>query len=63
MKESVHGWQLKISLMKTLYSLRRYFHVETLFNSTLVVVVETKNLLGSLGGLVTLDLLTFLVNF
>ena len=23
--------------MKTLYSLRRYFHVETLFNSTLVV--------------------------
>merc|ERR1711990_1239881 len=36
-KESVHGWQLKISLMKTLYSLRRYFHVETLFNSTLVV--------------------------
>ncbi|GFP84398.1 photosystem ii d2 protein [Phtheirospermum japonicum] len=31
------GWRLKISLMKTLYSLRRFYHVETLFNGTLAV--------------------------
>ncbi|PHT85437.1 Photosystem II CP43 reaction center protein [Capsicum annuum] len=31
------GWQLKISLMKTLYSLRRFYHVETLFNGTLAL--------------------------
>ncbi|KAL0001627.1 hypothetical protein SO802_015408, partial [Lithocarpus litseifolius] len=28
-------WQLKISLMKTLYSLRRFYLMETLFNGTL----------------------------
>ncbi|KAF3947510.1 hypothetical protein CMV_026366 [Castanea mollissima] len=33
----VHGWLLKISHMKNLYSLRRYYHVETLFNGTLTV--------------------------
>jgi len=30
----VLGWRLKISLMKTLYSLRRFYPVETLFNGT-----------------------------
>ena len=29
------GWLHKISLMNNLYSLRRFFHVETLFNGTL----------------------------
>ncbi|KAM3248439.1 hypothetical protein P3L10_010208 [Capsicum annuum] len=29
------GWRLKISLIKTLYSLRRFYHVEMLFNRTL----------------------------
>ncbi|KAJ7941031.1 Photosystem II CP43 reaction center protein [Quillaja saponaria] len=33
----VLGWRLKISLMKTLYSLRRFYHVETLFNGTLAL--------------------------
>ncbi|KAK4337479.1 hypothetical protein RND71_008018 [Anisodus tanguticus] len=31
------GWRLKISLMKTLYSLRRFYHVERLFNGTLAL--------------------------
>jgi len=35
--EYVLGWLLKISHMKTLYSLRRFYHVETPFNSTLGV--------------------------
>jgi hypothetical protein len=30
------GWQLKISLMKILYSPRRFYHMEMLFNGTLV---------------------------
>ncbi|KAJ3677835.1 hypothetical protein LUZ61_021382 [Rhynchospora tenuis] len=33
----VLGWRLRISLMKTLYSLRRFYHVETLFNGTLAL--------------------------
>ncbi|GJV17613.1 photosystem II CP43 chlorophyll apoprotein [Tanacetum coccineum] len=32
------GWQLKISLMKTLYSLRRFYPMETLFNGTFALV-------------------------
>jgi len=35
--EETYGWLLKISHMKTLYSLRRFYHVETPFNSTLGV--------------------------
>ncbi|KAJ4794971.1 Photosystem II CP43 reaction center protein [Rhynchospora pubera] len=35
MKVFVLGWRLRTSHMKTLYSLRRFFHVETLFNETL----------------------------
>eukprot|EP00980_Cylindrotheca_fusiformis_P031176 scaffold25935_cov2061-Cylindrotheca_fusiformis.AAC.2 len=31
----VLGWPLKINHMKTLYSLRRYYHVETPFNSSI----------------------------
>ena len=31
------GWRLKISLMKTLYSLSRFYPVETLFNGTLAL--------------------------
>eukprot|EP00956_Cyclotella_meneghiniana_P044237 scaffold308342_cov1040-Cyclotella_meneghiniana.AAC.7 len=31
----VHGWLLKINHMKILYSLRRYYHVETPFNSSI----------------------------
>ncbi|KAH0652965.1 hypothetical protein KY289_030643 [Solanum tuberosum] len=37
MKVFALGWQLKISFMKTLYSLRRFYHVETLFNGTLAL--------------------------
>ena len=37
MKVFVLGWRLKISLMKTLYSLRRFYPVETLFNGTLAL--------------------------
>ncbi|CAK9250136.1 unnamed protein product, partial [Sphagnum jensenii] len=33
----VPGWQPKISLMKILYSLRRFYPVETLFNGTLAL--------------------------
>uniref|UniRef100_K4CC19 Uncharacterized protein n=1 Tax=Solanum lycopersicum TaxID=4081 RepID=K4CC19_SOLLC len=31
------GWRLKISFMKTLYSLRRFYHVERLFNGILAL--------------------------
>ncbi|RXH83806.1 hypothetical protein DVH24_009241 [Malus domestica] len=37
MKVYMLGWWLKISLMKTLYSLRRFYPVETLFNGTLAL--------------------------
>ncbi|MCD9643477.1 hypothetical protein HAX54_030987 [Datura stramonium] len=37
MKVLALGWRLKISLMKTLYSLRRFYHVEILFNGTLAL--------------------------
>jgi hypothetical protein len=36
MKVFVLGWQHKISLMNNLYSRRRFFHVETLFNGKCV---------------------------
>jgi len=62
-KVFVHGWQLKISHMKTLYSLRRYFHVETLFNSTLVVGGRDQESTGFAWWLETPVLLTFLVSF
>merc|ERR1712100_848188 len=34
-KVSVHGWPHKINLTKTLSSLRRYYHVETPFNTVI----------------------------
>jgi photosystem II CP43 chlorophyll apoprotein len=37
MKAFMLGWRLKTSLMKTLYSLRRFYLVETLFNRTLAL--------------------------
>ncbi|KAL9397410.1 hypothetical protein Peur_011663 [Populus x canadensis] len=37
MKAFMLGWQLKISLMKTLYSQKRFYPVETLFNGTLAL--------------------------
>ncbi|CAN6555850.1 unnamed protein product [Malus baccata var. baccata] len=37
MKVYMLGWWLKISLMKTLYSLRRFYPVETLFNGNLAL--------------------------
>ncbi|KEH27182.1 photosystem II CP43 chlorophyll apoprotein, putative [Medicago truncatula] len=33
----VRGRRLKINLMKALYSLMRFYHVETLFNRTLAL--------------------------
>ncbi|KAL2223797.1 UNVERIFIED_CONTAM: Photosystem II CP43 reaction center protein [Sesamum indicum] len=42
----VLGWRLKISLMKTLYSLRRFYHVETLFNGTLAVAGRDQETTG-----------------
>ncbi|XLT62510.1 hypothetical protein HN873_019034, partial [Arachis hypogaea] len=40
------GWRLKISLMKTLYSLRRFYHVETLFNGTLALTGRDQETTG-----------------
>ncbi|XP_048629016.1 photosystem II CP43 reaction center protein-like [Brassica napus] len=40
------GWRLKISLMKTLYSLRRFYHVETLFNGTLALAGRDQTTTG-----------------
>ncbi|XP_048629032.1 photosystem II D2 protein-like, partial [Brassica napus] len=40
------GWRLKISLMKTLYSLRRFYHVETLFNGTLALAGRDQETTG-----------------
>ena len=37
LNEGMRGWRLKTNLMKTLYSLRRFYHVETLFNETLAL--------------------------
>jgi photosystem II CP43 chlorophyll apoprotein len=37
MKAFMLGWWLKMSLMKTLYCLRRFYPVETLFNGTLTL--------------------------
>ncbi|AES68448.2 photosystem II protein [Medicago truncatula] len=42
----VRGWRLKISLMKTLYSLRRFYHVETLFNGTLALTGRDQETTG-----------------
>ncbi|KAL3498048.1 hypothetical protein ACH5RR_040780 [Cinchona calisaya] len=39
-------WWLKISLMKTLYSLRRFYHVETLFNGTLALANRDQETTG-----------------
>jgi hypothetical protein len=49
--------------MKTLYSLRRFYHVETLFNGTLALAVVTKKPPVSLGGPGMPDLSIYLVNF
>src|SRR4030067_2934236 len=46
MKAFVRGWRLKISLMKTLYSLRRFYHVETLFNGTLALTGRDQETTG-----------------
>ncbi|KAL0749776.1 hypothetical protein Bca101_031779 [Brassica carinata] len=40
------GWRLNISLMKTLYSLRRFYHVETLFNGTLALAGHDQETTG-----------------
>ncbi|KAL0532938.1 hypothetical protein IC582_031081 [Cucumis melo] len=40
------GWRLKISLMKTLYSLRRFYPVETLFNGTLALAGRDQETTG-----------------
>jgi len=37
MRVFVHGWQLRINLMKILYSLRWFYHVEMLFNGTFIL--------------------------
>ncbi|KAF5806660.1 putative photosystem antenna protein [Helianthus annuus] len=42
----VLGWRLKISLMKTLYSLRRFYPVETLFNGTLALAGRDQETTG-----------------
>jgi hypothetical protein len=39
MKVFVLGWPHKISLMNNLYSRRRFFHVETLFNGKCVKLI------------------------
>jgi len=44
------GWQLKISLMKTLYSLRRFYPVETLFNGTLALASRDQETTGFAWG-------------
>ncbi|KAG5576172.1 hypothetical protein H5410_056306 [Solanum commersonii] len=47
------GWRLKIDLMKTLYSPRRFYHVEMLFNGTLALgwcVTKKPEVLG-FGGI------------
>jgi photosystem II CP43 chlorophyll apoprotein len=46
MKAFMLGWQLKISLMKTLYSLRRFYPVETLFNGTLALASRDQETTG-----------------
>jgi hypothetical protein len=40
MKVFVLGWLLKISLMNNLYSLRKYYPVETLFNGKCVGLIS-----------------------
>ncbi|CAN1867049.1 Photosystem II CP43 reaction center protein [Linum perenne] len=47
----VLGWRLKISLMKTLYSLRRFYPVETLFNGTLALAAGNARLINLSGKL------------
>jgi hypothetical protein len=49
--------------MKTLYSLRRFYHVETLFNGTLALAGRDQETTGSLGGPGMPDLSIYLVNF
>ena len=46
MKVSVRGWQLKINHTKNLYSLRRFYHVETLFNGTLALAGRDQETTG-----------------
>ena len=40
------GWQLKINLMKSLYSLRTFYPVETLFNGTLALAGHDQETIG-----------------
>ncbi|KAL0904654.1 hypothetical protein M5K25_026783 [Dendrobium thyrsiflorum] len=42
----VLGWQLRINLMKTLYSMKRFYTVETLFNGTLALVGRDQETTG-----------------
>ncbi|KAI3843616.1 hypothetical protein MKX03_002112, partial [Papaver bracteatum] len=42
----VLGWRLRISLMKTLYSLRRFYPVETLFKGTLSLASRDQETTG-----------------
>jgi len=46
MRVFVRGWQLRISLMKILYFLRRFYHVETLFNGTFVLAGHDQEITG-----------------
>jgi photosystem II CP43 chlorophyll apoprotein len=41
MKESVCGWQHKINHMKTIFSQRRYYHVETRFDDLEITTNKT----------------------
>ncbi|KAK4557954.1 hypothetical protein RGQ29_007624 [Quercus rubra] len=45
-KAFVLGWRLKISLMKILYSLRRFYPMETLFNGTLALAGHDQETTG-----------------
>jgi hypothetical protein len=49
--------------MKILYSLRRFYPVETLFNGTLALGVVIKKLQVSPGGQVMPGSSTYLVNY
>ncbi|KAH7516893.1 hypothetical protein FEM48_Zijuj09G0003000 [Ziziphus jujuba var. spinosa] len=46
MKVFMLGWWLKINLMKTLYSLRRFYPMETLFNGTLALAGRDQETTG-----------------
>jgi hypothetical protein len=51
MKESVCGWQHKINHMKTIFSQRRYYHVETRFDDLEITTNKTIESTGLHGGL------------